>query len=225
MKATLKSKALPYLICSACLIGLNWFLYVYAIVTNQVLEASLGYFLTPIFTVIVGIILLKEKLNLNQLISVFIAMTGVLSLFLLQSEHTPLISIVLAVSFAFYGYFKVKAMTSGLLSVFLEVLLLSPFVFLFLCWKGSIYDPKTTCLLMISGPVTAIPLIWYAMAIHKADYSTIGFLQYISPIIKIVLALFLFNEPFTLGYQICFPLIWISLSIFSWDLYKTRLFS
>lgn len=223
------SGVLRTLFLSATLVALNWFVFIYAITTNRVIHASLGYFINPLVNVLLGMVFLKEKLGRWQTLAVLLAATGTLNLTVRQGE-LPWISLTLAFSFGFYGLLRKTVRIESLNGLFVETSLLFPFALgylVFAAWKGvgafGVVNWQTTLLLALAGAVTSVPLVWFTSAARKLRYSTVGLLQYLSPSLQFALAVFLYKEPFTVAHQVTFGFIWTGLVIFMADsLYKQR---
>ncbi len=206
------------LAASTLLLALNWFTYIYAVSTNQVVEASLGYFLNPLVNVLIGVTILKERLRPGQLASIVLAAIGVALL------GVPLIAVSLAITFAFYGLLRKIAAVDGLLGLAIETILLLPLALAYIAlieMKGSaafvFVDPRTCIKLMASGVVTAVPLLLFTAAARRLRFSTLGFLQYLAPTIQFLLAVLLFNEPLSSEKLMAFGFIWTAVGLYSYD--------
>jgi chloramphenicol-sensitive protein RarD len=223
------SSVLRTLFLSATLVALNWFVFIYAVTTNRVIHASLGYFINPLVNVILGMVFLRERLGRWQTVAVLLAATGTLILTIRQGQ-LPWISLALAFSFGFYGLLRKTVRIESLNGLFVETSLLFPFAFAYLAfaaWKGAgafgAVNWQTTLLLALAGAVTSVPLVWFTSAVRKLTYSSIGLLQYLSPTLQFALAVFLYGEAFTVAHQVTFGFIWTGLAIFMADsLYKQR---
>jgi chloramphenicol-sensitive protein RarD len=223
------SGVLRTLFLSATLVALNWFVFIYAITTNRVIHASLGYFINPLVNVLLGMVFLRERLGRWQTLAVLLAATGTLNLTIRQGE-LPWISLALAFSFGFYGLLRKTVRIESLNGLFVETSLLFPFAFAYLvfaAWKGvgafGVVNWQTTLLLALAGAVTSVPLVWFTSAARKLRYSTVGLLQYLAPSLQFALAVFLYKEPFTVAHQVTFGFIWAGLAIFMADsLHKER---
>jgi chloramphenicol-sensitive protein RarD len=204
------------------LISINWFVFVWAVSSNMVLEASLGYFINPLISVALGALVLGEVLNRPQKIAVGLA---TLAVFLLsvQLGAVPWVSLVLAGTFGLYGLIRKVMPVSALQGHFAETLACVPFALAYLIWmarSGDLVfgaDLGTDLLLMLAGPVTAVPLMLFALAARRINLSTLGLTQYLAPTGHFLLAVIFFSEPFTLTHGLAFGLIWIGLFIFSMD--------
>lgn len=212
---------LGLLFVTGLLIGGNWGVYIYAVNHNHIVESSLGYYINPLVNVLLGVLFLKERLGKMQVIAVAFALAGVTWL-AFHIGRVPWISLFLAFSFAFYGLFRKKANLESLPGLLIETLLLSPMA-LFYLWfvnqqgTGVFMHTSllTNVLLILGGPVTAIPLFWFGKAATRIPLSTIGFIQYLSPTLQLIIGLLIYREPFSPVYLASFALVWIGLVIYS----------
>jgi len=207
----------------AFILAANWLIYVYAVESNQVLEASFGYFINPIVNVAIGLVLLGERLNRIQWVAVAMGAVAML-IQAIGVGGIPWISLGLALSFAVYGYMRKTARASSLAGLFVETLVLSPVALLWIGFTflrdggiGPHADPATLFLLVLTGPATAVPLLLFAFAIQRLKLTTIGMLQYIAPSIAFLLAITVFGEHLNLVRLLSFGLIWLSLVIYTAD--------
>lgn len=206
-------------------ISINWGLYIWAVNADRIIEASLGYYINPLVSVLLAVIVLKEKLSSLQTFSIILAGVGVLVL-TINFGTFPWVAIVLAVSFAFYGLIKKMVQLGALIGLAIETLLITPFALLFLTYvhgsNGGAFGGTSslTILLMFAGVVTAVPLLLFASGAKRIPLSMVGLLQYIAPTIKLILGVFLFNEPFTAVHLVAFSCIWLALVIYTWTLTK-----
>ncbi|MGZ8287322.1 MAG: EamA family transporter RarD [Allosphingosinicella sp.] len=207
------------LLLTAILIGINWLVYIYAVVTGHVLEGSLGYYLNPLVNVLLGVFLLKEKLSALQKAAVFLAGAGVAFL-ALGAGDAIWISLTLAASFAVYGFLRKVAPVESLEGLWIETLFLAPLALGWVVWLAQAGDSAfldsrlTDLLLILGGALTAIPLLLFTAAAKRLPYSTLGFLQYVAPSIQFLLAVLVFGEALTKAHIVCFAAIWIALAIF-----------
>ncbi|QIG79814.1 EamA family transporter RarD [Stakelama tenebrarum] len=210
-------RALGMLAGSATLISVNWLTYILAVQNGHVLAASLGYFLNPLVNVVIGVVLLGERLTRVQTAAVGLAAIGVLVL-AAGAGTTLWISLVLALSFAFYGLIRKLAPVESVEGLTIETLLLAPFAGGFLLWLGPVNDfggdMGISLLLAASGIVTATPLLLFAAAARRLPYSTLGLLQYIAPTGQFLLAVFFFREAMTPAHIVCFAFIWTGLALY-----------
>ncbi|NHN33418.1 EamA family transporter RarD [Paenibacillus agricola] len=212
-------------LCSL-LISLNWLLFIWAVNNHQVLETSLGYYMNPLISVLLAVVFLKERLSPGQWFSILLAGSGVL-IMAIQYGHIPWIAIALAVSFALYGLAKKAAKLDILLGLTWETIVVLPISLGYLLYiqaqgTSTFTDLSGTSvvLLMLSGVATALPLFWFAKATKLLPLSLVGFIQYIAPTTSLLLAIFLFNEPFTQWQLISFSLIWLSLIVYTLASFK-----
>ena len=221
-----------FIIISAVLIAINWFFFIFAIQTNNATEASLGYFIMPLVTVVWGLIIFKEKLSQVQWFAVALAAVAILIL-TVGLTSAPWIALILAVSFSFYAVLKKRIKISPMVSVTAEVLILIPLALLIILYfhqgQGGSFgvDFLTSFLLALSGPLTAAPLILFSYGALRVELSTVGILQYINPSLQFFCAAVIFLEPLTIWHILSFPMIWTALGLYSWagvrNSYKTRL--
>jgi chloramphenicol-sensitive protein RarD len=210
-----------YCLTGGIAITSNWFLFIYAVNTNRVVETSLGYFMTPLMNVLFGAVFLRERLTRWQLVSVLLAALGVLNLTFGYGRF-PWIAVSLCLTFGLYGLLRKQSGTAAIPGLFIETILLVPFAVIFLFYlqrSGAMVFGRAgwwlSILLVSTGVVTAIPLFWFGYATRHLRLITVGFLQYLSPIGSFFLGVFLYHEPFTRGHLITFVLIWIALVIFT----------
>jgi chloramphenicol-sensitive protein RarD len=208
---------------SALLISINWVTYVWGIANERVVETSLGYFINPLVNVVLGVVVLHERLNRTQWTAVAIAAAGV-SYLTWSAGAPPWIALTLAFSFGLYGLVRKLVQVDSLAGFASETLVLLPVGIGFLLWcqaagTGSFAHQGIgiDLLLMLGGPLTAIPLVLFAFGARRIPYSTVGLLQYIGPTIQLMLAIFVFHEPFAQQRAIGFSLIWTALAIYAAD--------
>jgi chloramphenicol-sensitive protein RarD len=204
---------------STMLIGLNWFIYIYSVATGQVLESSLGYFITPLVNVLLGIVFLGERLRPVQVVSLLLATAGVVNL-ALRGDGFPWIAMVLAVSFAFYGLMRKTVAVDASLGLFVETAVLTlPALLLLAALQASgtarASGAATVSLLMAGGLITTVPLLLFAGAARRLQMTTLGFLQYLAPSIQFVLAVTAFGEELSRVKLISFGLIWTAVAIYT----------
>ena len=215
------------LLGTAALLGGNWFVFIYGVNSNQVIESSLGYFINPLLVILLGAVFLKESLNIWQIVAVGFAALGVL-IFLWNFGSLPWIALSLAFTFSFYGLFRKMIPVKPLVGLLMETALLAPFAaVLIVFWKvdgtgsfGNVW--LTDSLLIGAGVVTSLPLLWFTNAGKRLRYSTMGFIQYLTPSIQLVIGIYLYNEPFTSTHAVTFGLIWTGLIIYSIDAIQTQ---
>ena len=212
---------------SAILLVGNWLLYVWAVETGQVLEASFGYFINPLVNVAIGMILLGERQNRMQTIAIGIALVAIL----IQAAgigRIPFVALGLALSFGFYGFIRKTAQAGPATGLFAETVVVAPFAMAFVAFDlatrgiGVHADLVQMTLLVLTGPATAIPLLLFAYGVRRLRLTTIGMFQYLAPSIQFLLAITLFGEELNLLRLLSFALIWVSLMVFSWDSFQQR---
>ena len=229
LKNALRSKrVMGMALLTATLISVNWLTYVYAIVTDRALDAALGYYINPLFSVFLGFALLGEKLTQLQWIAIFLTVFAV-AILTYEVGSVPWLSLILPISWGFYALFKRSLPIGPNQGFLLEVLLLCPLAIVYLAYLSSTGDNhfmsiniSTTLLLVGCGLVTAIPLIVYANGAKLLKLSTIAMLQYIAPTLIFLVAVFVFGEEFGWAKKVAFPLIWVALIIFTSSSAKAR---
>ena len=206
---------------SGVMVGLNWLLFIWAVNVGHVLETSLGYFMTPLVNVLLGAVILRERISAWQIASILIAAIGV-SVLAFGYGHFPSIAVGLCTSFGLYGLLRKQSGTAAIPGLFLETMFLLPLAIFYLALLASrdalTFGPShlsLSAILTASGIVTAVPLVWFGYAARHLRLVTIGFLQYLSPSISFVLGLFLYHETFTSQHFVTFLLIWIALALVS----------
>jgi chloramphenicol-sensitive protein RarD len=219
-------RTLGILMLTGALIGGNWFIYIYAVNNNHIVDASLGYYINPMVNILLGVVFLKERLSRIQLIAVAFAFAGVAYL-TVHYGKLPIISLFLAFSFGLYGLLRKKANLQSMPGLMVETLLLAPVALWFLWHVNSIgsgsfthYSVFTDLLLILGGPVTALPLFWFGIAATRIPLSTLGFIQYLSPTLQLLLGIFIFKEPFNAAYLVSFGLVWTGLGIYTYSVIK-----
>ena len=216
-------KVLATLAITTLLIGVNWLTFIYAVVAGHVLEGSLGYYLNPLVNVLLGVVLLKEKLTRAQVFATLLAASGV-AVLAAGAGSGLWISLTLAATFAIYGFLRKIVDVDSVEGLTIETFLLAPIALAWLLWlhdEGSAAFTSigigTDLLLVFGGALTAIPLLMFTAAARRLPYSTLGFLQYIAPSLQFLLAVLVFGEPLTTAHIICFGAIWTALAIFSFE--------
>lgn len=214
--------ALGVLAATAVLISANWLVYIWAVGAGHVVEASLGYFVNPLVSVLLGVAFLREPLTGRQKAAVVLAAVGVVAL-MVRMGRPPWVALALALTFGLYGLLRKRAGVDAVTGLFAEVALLLPFALAFLGWRwagGALVfgaAPGMSGLLAASGVVTAVPLLLFGVGVRRLRLSTIGLLQYVNPTAQLALAVFAFGEPFTAAHGLAFSCIWASLALYSWD--------
>lgn len=221
-------KRLGPLCLSAALIGGNWVVYVVAVAHGHVLAASLGYYINPLVNVVLGMVFLRERLRAMQWVAVGLAGVAV-ALLAWGARDMLWISLSLALTFAVYGLVRKLAPVAALPGLTVETVLLAPFALGYLAWAASAgheiafgREWGQSLLLALAGPITAVPLLLFAHAARRLDYSTLGFLQYLTPTIVFGLSVVVFREPLRPVQIGCFVAIWIAIGIYTRDLIVHR---
>ena len=227
-KAVSNKKVLGTLFLSATLVAANWFIYIYAILTDRLLQASLGYFINPLVNILLGILFLRERLRHWQVLAVFLAAVGTLNL-TVNYGMLPWISLTLAFSFGFYGLIRKTVLIESVNGLFIETSLLFPFAAGYLFYLAvkdagafGVIDWQTTTLLFFAGLVTSLPLVWFTSAARRLQFTTIGIAQYLSPSLQFILAVLFYREPFSSVYLVTFVFIWVGLAIFVTDSFSLQ---
>ncbi|MCZ8079708.1 MAG: EamA family transporter RarD [Rhodobacteraceae bacterium] len=212
---------------TAALISVNWAIYVWSIQSGQALEAALGYYINPLFSVFLGAVLLKERLSRPQWAAIALAALAVLVL-TYEAGRVPFVALGLTVSWGIYAYLKKRLPLGPNQGFMLEVLILSPLAIGWVVWIAArgemvfLTDAKVTVLLLLAGVVTAVPLMLYANGAKLLRLSTIGILQYIAPTMIFLTAVFVFGEPFGTARAIAFPMIWAALLIYTGSMLRRK---
>ncbi|MFU8784464.1 EamA family transporter RarD [Aliidiomarina sp.] len=221
-------KLLLQLALAACLIGLNWFLFIWAVANDHILDASLGYYINPLLNVAIGMLFFGERLRRLQVIAVLLAVIGV-AIQIITFGSVPWIALVLAGSFATYGAIRKKLPFDSLTGLWLEVILLLPFIlvyfFIFANSSASNMLENTwqlNGLLVLAGVITTVPLLFFTGAAKRIRYSTLGLFQYIAPSMMFILAVLIYNEPLSADKLITFIIIWSALAIYTVDAVRTH---
>jgi len=217
------ARTLRYCFASGCSISINWFLFIWAVLIGRIIETSLGYFMTPLMNVLFGALFLRERLTRLQLVSVGLMVVAVLNL-TFGYGHFPWIALMLCVSFGVYGLLRKKSGTAAIPGLFFETVLLTPVAITFLVLlrtRGTLLFGSDgvwiSFLLLSTGVVTAVPLVWFGYAARHLKLTTVGFLQYVAPTCSFLLGVFVYHEPFSRAHLITFSLIWLALGIFTFE--------
>ncbi|WP_040978177.1 EamA family transporter RarD [Oceanobacillus jeddahense] len=214
------------IITASIVITINWFLFIFSVQHGHVLQASLGYYINPLISILLAVFVLKEKTTKGQVLSFILAGIGVLYLTLSYGVF-PWISLLLALSFGFYGLIKKTVNLHAMYGLTIETLVIAPVALLYLIVipsEGSFtFSPlfgADNLLLIGAGIVTAVPLLLFAAGAKRIPLAMVGFLQYIAPTIMFFLGVFLYNEAFTIHHMITFALIWLALIIYMASIYR-----
>lgn len=219
-------KLIGLFILSAVLLAANWFTYIWAVNAGRVVDASLGYFINPLINVLLGVVFLHERLNKTQWLAIAIASLGV-GWLTWQAGHLPWVALILATTFGFYGLLRKTAQLGALEGLSLETLVLFPIALGGLVWlvftghSDFIAAPiNTQLLILLAGPITAIPLLLFAAGARRIPLSLVGILQYTGPTLQLLIGIFVFHEDFGIERLIGFGLIWLALFIYALDSWR-----
>lgn len=211
-------KKIAGLLLTTCFISLNWGLYIWSVNTGNMLASSFGYYINPLINIFFGYVILKERFDPLEKLSVFVAAAAVLYL-TASSGHIPWLSLALAISFSLYGLIKKILGLDALYALAWETMLITPLTILFmlsLAVKGGGHFGLSSSglLLLLSGPVTALPLILFGAGVNKIPLSMLAFAQYLGPTLSFLFGVFLYKEPFSRVQAVSFSLIWLSVAIY-----------
>jgi chloramphenicol-sensitive protein RarD len=218
---------LKSLVLSGMIIGVNWFVYIWAVNSGRVVETSLGYYINPMINVLIGYLLLGERFSRLQYIAVFFALAGVVYS-LSAYGALPLFALSLAVSFAFYGYARKKIQAAPLPGLLIETMVLFVPALAYIIFKQVamdspfMKDPELTLWMIGAGVVTSLPLLWFAESAKRLNLSTIGILQYLAPSIAFMLGVFVYRESFDRHNLITFGCIWMGVFLYTWESLNKR---
>jgi len=210
------------LTASSLFIAINWTTYIWAVNDDHVIAASLGYFLNPLVNVALGVLVLKERLRRGQMLAIGVAAVGV-AIMAAAALTTLWISIMLALSFAFYGLVRKLTPVAPMAGLGAETLILTPVALAYLGWlsgHGGLafgQDSFTTVMLVVSGAMTTVPLVLFAVAAHRLPMATLGLLQFVAPLLQFLCGVLLFGETLSHGQMVSFALIWLGLILFASD--------
>jgi chloramphenicol-sensitive protein RarD len=211
------------LVAAALLLGSNWLVFLWAVANDQIIATSLGYYLNPLLSVVLAVVLLGERLRRVQAVAVGIAAAGVLWM-VIDHGGLPWISLALAGTFGLYGLAHKVTEIRPIPRLWIETTVLAPigagFLLMFLDPPGGALmtePPGIRALMIGAGPITALPLLWFASAARRLPLSALGLFQYLAPTISLLVAIFLYDEPFTRAHVITFSCIWLALAIYTWD--------
>lgn len=220
-RAIAAPRVLLTMLATAALISVNWLLFVHAVNSGQVLQASLGYYINPLMSVAVGVVILREPLGPWRIAAIVLASLGVLNQIIAVGE-VPWISLTLAVTFTAYGYLRKIASVDGRVGMFWETAFILPFALAALAWMGVqgqshfLDSPAKAALLIVAGLVTIVPLLLYIIGARGLRLSTMGLLQFTAPSLQFAIGIFS-GEPFTLAHMVTFGLIWAGVATFAWS--------
>ncbi len=219
---------LKWLMLSGLAVSLNWGIYIWAVANHRVLEASMGYFLTPLLNVLAGVVVFREKLDRISVIAIACAAAGV-AWYFLSTDILPWVVLAVGFSFALYGLLRKQMETNAVPGLFVEILLLLPFTLGLILWlhqQGEAvflnHDRLTDWLLIFAGPVTVLPLAFFTAGTRMLPMTTVGILFYVTPSLQFFCGIALLGEAFDLNKLIAFVAIWIGLAIFSYSLLTAK---
>ena len=207
---------------SATLLAANWLTYIWAVQAGRVLEASVGYFVNPLVSVLLGVFVLRERLRRVQVLAIALAGLGVLAL-VIRLRALPWLPLTLALTFGLYGLVRKRAGVDAVGGLLAETVLLAApaFALVFLRARAGVAafgrDLPTSLLLAAAGPITAVPLVWFALGVQRLKLSTVGVLQYVTPTLQFLLAVALYHESFGSAHAVAFGFIWSALALYTWD--------
>jgi chloramphenicol-sensitive protein RarD len=224
VRDTLTSKPkMLYLVATSILVGANWLIFIWAVNSNHMLDASLGYYINPLINVLLGMFFLGERLRKLQWFAVSLAAVGVI-IQLIAFGSVPIVAIALAFSFGFYGLLRKKVSLEAQTGLFIETLVILPIAATYLLFIAdsatsdfSMNPMQLNLLLVAAGVITTVPLLCFTGAATRLKLSTLGFFQYIGPSLMFLLAVLIYGEAFTSDKAITFAFIWGALVIFSFD--------
>lgn len=221
-------RAMLHLGGSTLLIATNWFVFIVAVTTDHILDASLGYFINPIFNVFLGFVVLRESLRRWEWVSVALSASAVV-LLTFSIGIFPWIAVTLAISFGLYGLLRKLAHAGSIEGLVVETSLLFPLAAGYLMFQASrdalafrSGSLSTDLLLLAAGPITTLPLVWFTSGVRRLRLATVGLLQYISPSMQFLLAVLVYKEPFGKAKLVAFVLIWTAVALYSFDNYRHR---
>ena len=229
IKSISNKKNLFYLFISGSLIFINWAIWIYAVATERIIDASFGYFIMPIISVLLGYIFFQEKLNKKRIFSILLVIISILIMIFLNIKTLPWVGIIVALSWAFYNLVRKKIDIETDIGLLIESLYIFPFaliVFYFIFDKGlndfSLSNPGLSMFLLLAGPMTVIPLFLYVRGVELIGLGATGMIFYITPTLQFILGYFYYNENFSLIKLVSFIIIWIAVIIYLKDLYETN---
>ena len=218
-----------YLFISGFLIFINWGVWIYAIATNRIIDASFGYFIMPILSVMLGYLFFKEKLNKKRVFSILLVILSILFLIIVSIKTFPWVGLIVALSWGFYNLVRKKINVDTDVGLLIESLFILPFAllaFYFIANKGyndfQLSDPSMMLFIYLAGPMTVIPLFLYVRGVELCGLGPTGMIFYITPTFQFLLGYFYYNEPFSITKLVSFIFIWIAVIIYLKDLHETN---
>ena len=226
----LKNKSnLFYLFISGFLIFINWGVWIYAIATNRIIDASFGYFIMPILSVMLGYLFFKEKLNKKRVFSILLVILSIIFLIIVSIKSLPWVGLIVALSWGFYNLVRKKINVDTDVGLLIESLYILPFAllaFYLIASKGyndfQLSDPPMMLFIYLAGPMTVIPLFLYVRGVELCGLGPTGMIFYITPTFQFLLGYFYYNEPFSITKLVSFIFIWIAVIIYLRDLHETN---
>ena len=218
-----------YLLISGFLIFLNWTVWIYAIATNRIIDASFGYFIMPILSVMLGYFIFNEKLNKQRIFSIVLVFLSIIVLIIFSIKSLPWVGLIVALSWSFYNLVRKKINVDTDIGLLIESLFILPFACLafYLITKNGyndfkLSDPSMMLFIYLAGPMTVIPLFLYVRGVELCGLGPTGMIFYITPTLQFLLGYFYYNEPFSLTKLVSFIFIWIAVIIYLKDLHETN---
>ena len=218
-----------YLFISGFLIFINWGVWIYAIATNRIIDASFGYFIMPILSVMLGYLFFKEKLNKKRVFSILLVILSILFLIIVSIKSLPWVGLIVALSWGFYNLVRKKINVDTDVGLLVESLFILPFAllaFYLIASKGyndfQLSDPSMMLFIYLAGPMTVIPLFLYVRGVELCGLGPTGMIFYITPTFQFLLGYFYYNEPFSITKLVSFIFIWIAVIIYLKDLHETN---
>ena len=228
-KIAINKKNLIYLFISGALIFINWAIWIYAVATERIIDASFGYFIMPIISVLLGKIFFKEKLNNKRIFSVILVIISILFIIFFNLKSLPWVGLIVAFSWAFYNLFRKKINVDTDIGLLIESFFIFPFALIafYLIYKNGLNDfnlsnPGLSLFLILAGPMTVIPLFLYVRGVELIGLGPTGMIFYITPTLQFIMGYFYYNESFSLVKFISFIIIWIAVIIYLKDLYENN---
>ena len=226
----IKNKSnLIYLFISGFLIFINWGVWIYAVATNKIIDASFGYFIMPILSVMLGYFFFKETLNSKRIFSILLVVLSILFLIVASVKSLPWVGLIVALSWGFYNLVRKKINVDTDIGLLIESLFILPFAliaFYFIARAGyndfQISDPPMMLIIFFAGPMTVIPLFLYVRGVELCGLGPAGMIFYITPTLQFLLGYFYYNEPFSISKLVSFIFIWIAVIIYLKDLHESN---
>ena len=229
VKIAFNKKNLIYLFISGSLIFINWAIWIYAVATERIIDASFGYFIMPIISVLLGNIFFKEQLNNKRIFSIILVIASILFIILFNLKSLPWVGLIVAFSWAFYNLVRKKINVDTDIGLLIESLFIFPFALIafYLIFKSGLNDfsllnPGLSLFLILAGPMTVIPLFLYVRGVELIGLGPTGMIFYITPTLQFIMGYFYYDENFSLVKFVSFIIIWIAVIIYLKDLYENN---